>query len=107
MVILRLHNQVTCHKQPIVAVATRGNLLATAEQGVIKLWTLRAAEAETAGPTLLRAIACSRQPFRALFITPGCSYVAGIFAEAGIVLFDVASGLVEKHVLDTSTEGNG
>lgn len=99
MVFLRLHYQVTAHKQPIVAVASRGDLLATAEQGAIKLWTFGASEAVAGGPILLKTVACSRQPLRVLFITPGCSHVVGVFAEAGVVLFDVDSGLSESHVL--------
>lgn len=100
MVFLRLNYQVTAHKQPIVAVASRGDLLATAEQGVIKLWTFGASEAVAGGPILLKTVACSRQPLRVLFITPGCSHVVVVFAEAGVILFDVGTGLTERHVLN-------
>lgn len=99
MATLRLHFQVTGHKQPIIAVASHGNLLATAEQGAVKLWSNSTYHAAAGGPTLLRAVACSRQPLRALFITLGGSHVVGVFAEVGVVLFDVATDLAERHVL--------
>lgn len=107
MVILRLYFQLTGHKQPIVAVASHGDLLATAEQGTIKFWSHGAAEAAAGGPLLLRAVACSRQPFRAFFITPGGLHIVGVFADA-VVLFDAASDLGERHVLlSIKREGDG
>lgn len=106
MVVLRLHFQVTGHKQPILAVGAHGDLLATAEHGAIRLWSFGASSAAAGGPSLLRAFPCSRQPVRALFVVPGIGggggrrYVVGVFEEDGVVLFDVrGGGVVERHVL--------
>jgi len=104
MVILRLHFQVTGHKQPILAVGAHGDLLATAEHGAIRLWSFRASRAAAGGPTLLQGFPCSRQPVRALFVIPGVGgsrrYVVGVFEDDGVVLFDVrGGGVVERHVL--------
>lgn len=106
MVVLRLHFQVTGHKQPILAVGAHGDLLATAEHGAIRLWSFGASRAAAGGPSLLGAFPCSRQPVRALFVVPGvggggrCSCVVGVFEQDGVVLFDVrGGGVVERHVL--------
>lgn len=103
MAILRLHFQVTGHKQPILAVGAHGDLLATAEQGSIRLWSFAAVHAAAGGPALLWGFPCSRQPVRLLFVVPGGGgyrYVVGVFEEDGVVLFDVRSGgVVERHVL--------
>lgn len=99
MVILRLNFQVTGHKQPIIAVGYHENHVVTAELGTIKLWSISPEQVEGNGPTLLRAIACPRQPFRALFITPGGSHIVAVFAERGVVLFSVNAGSTGQYVL--------
>lgn len=99
MVVLRLHFQLTGHKQPVLAVGSHGDLLATAENGAIRLWSFAESQAASGGPTLLAAVECSRQPIRALFITPGMLFVVGVFAEDGVVLFDIGTDLVERQVL--------
>lgn len=99
MVVLRLHFQVTGHKQPILALGSDGDLLATAELGAIRLWSFGPHHSASGGPALLCGIPCPWQSIRALFVTPGGSYVVGVFAEDGVVLFDVRSGLVERHAL--------
>lgn len=106
MVVLRLHFQVTGHKQAILAVGAHGDLLATAEHGSIRLWSFGASRADAGGPSLLRTFPCSRQPLRALFVVPGVGggggslCVVGVFEQDGVVLFDVrGGGVVERHVL--------
>lgn len=107
MTILRLHFQVTGHKQPILAVGGHGDLLATAELGSIRLWSFGASHATSGGPALLQGFPCSRQPVRALFVVPGVGcgvgypfYVVGVFEEDGVVLFNVRGrGVVDRHVL--------
>lgn len=99
MVVLRLHFQVTGHKQPILAVGADGDLLATAELGAIRLWSFGPQHSASGGPALLCGVSCPWQSIRALFVAPGGLYVVGVFADDGVVLFDVGSGLVERHAL--------
>lgn len=106
MTILRLHFQVTGHKQPILAVGAHGDHLATAEHGAVRLWSFGASRAAAGGPSLVQGFPCSRQPVRALFMLPGrgvggdSCYVVGVFEVDGVVLFDVrGGGVVHRHVL--------
>lgn len=73
--------------------------MVTAENGVIRLWYFGSSHAASGGPALLKTVSCSRQPIRALFITPGGLHVVGVFEQDGVVLFGVKSGLTEQHVL--------
>lgn len=76
-----------------------GNHMVTAEQGLIKLWLIGADEAEGGGLTFLREIPCSREPIKALFLTPGGLHVVSVFEELGVVLFSTAGGRTERHAL--------
>lgn len=99
MAVLRLHFQVTGHKHPILAIAACGNLLVTAENGALRIWSFGPSHARSGGPVLLRTIVCPLQSIRALFITPGGSHVVGVFGQDGVVMFDTGDGLVERNVL--------
>lgn len=96
---LRLHFQVTGHKQPISAVSSCLDVLATAEQGSIRLWSFGNSHTASGGPHLLRTIACPRQAIRALIVLFGGIHVVGVF-EDGVLLYDVGRGFAEeRHVL--------
>lgn len=104
MTILRVDYQLTGHKQLILAVGWSEDRIVTAEQGVLKIWSVRPGR-EGGGPTLLHTIACSRQPLKALFMTPGGLFIVGVFEELGVVLFNTTSLRKEQHVLLRLGEG--
>lgn len=103
--ILRLNFQITAHKQPTVAAECREKQLVTAENGLIKLWSLYPEQLMSGGPVPLRRARCPRQKLEALFITPRASQVIGVFADAGVILFDMTASTTEQHVLIRLTDG--